>query len=101
MKSSYYVTLNLKTLDGFETFGRVEVGNEIKEAKEIFNLLKGDDDLPEIQGLSMDLIEEFKGVPLTLKMLNCTLDELADNSKIICKEIFKRSNFQRGAADEI
>jgi hypothetical protein len=96
MKSAYFVTLNIKTLDGFETFGRFEIGNEIKEAKEIFNLLKGDDHLPKLPGLSMDLNEEFKGVSLTIKILDCTLDELADNVKIISREIFKRSNFKRG-----
>ena len=94
MDTTYYITLNLNTTGGFETFGRFFLEGNKKAAKDMFSLLNGSDALSETTLLHMDLIEEFEGIPLTLKIIYCTLEELASNTKLITREVFKRTHLE-------
>ena len=42
----------------------------------------------------MELEETVNGLPVNLQMLGCTLEELANNTKIIVKETFKYLNLK-------
>jgi len=90
MRVSFYISLNLITPEGFESFGKFLLGGDKHEATEIFKLLKGDELVSEKSVLTMDLTGDYGGIPITLEMIHCSLDELAYNTTIISREIFKR-----------
>ena len=89
MKVLYYISLNFISSAGLETFGKFNLGTDSKIATEIFAKLKGDEHVSETTKLTMDLTEETGGIPLTIALIHCTLDELAVNTKIVTKELFK------------
>jgi hypothetical protein len=90
----FYVVLNLKTTNGFESFGKFFVGNNRKFAADLFRKLKGSKDVDENSVLHLDLMETKNGLPLNIHMISCSLDELAENCKIITKETFKLFNLE-------
>jgi len=45
--------------------------------------------------LSLELMETRNGLPLNVQMLSCCLDDLAENTKIITREIFKLHNLEQ------
>jgi hypothetical protein len=89
MRTTFYVSLNIKTPEGFETFGTFDLGNNREKATEIFAQLKGDDDITEKSILHIDFTEMAEGIPLPLQILHCTLEDIADNARIITRETFK------------
>jgi hypothetical protein len=42
----------------------------------------------------MDLIETVEGLPVNIKVINCRLDELTANCRIISKQVFKLLNLE-------
>jgi hypothetical protein len=94
METTFYISLNLLTPDGLESFGKFYLGNDKKEAADIFKLLKGDDSVSEKTILNMDLTEDYDGIPITLEMIHCSLEELACNTKIVSREIFKKTHLK-------
>jgi hypothetical protein len=94
MESQFYVLLSLKTPAGFITYGQYELGNEQEAAYDLFDQLKGDDQIPEYSLLHIDLMEMKNGLPVKIKTISCTLDELSLNSKIIAKTVFRLNNLK-------
>ncbi|PUZ26747.1 hypothetical protein GA0116948_102288 [Chitinophaga costaii] len=94
MKSTFYITLNMKTADNFETYGRFCIGNDQKAADNIFATLKGSEVIGEKDILHLELMEIKEGLPVNIRMINCTLEELSENCRIITKEIFKLLNLE-------
>lgn len=94
-ENTFYVVLSIKTGDGFESFGKFNLGNKRKAAAEIFSLLKGTSRVDEKTMLTIDLVETKNDLPLNLHIMGCTLEELAHNCKIIAKETFKIVNLKR------
>jgi len=92
--TTFYAVLSIKTPEGFENFGRFNLGNSRKAATAIFQQLKGNPDVNYKTMLAVELIETVNGLPVNLHMLDCTLDELAHNCKIITKETFKLHNLK-------
>ena len=92
--TTFYAVLSIKTPEGFENFGRFNLGNSRKTATAIFQQLKGSPDVNYKTMLAVELIETENGLPVNLHMLDCTLDELAYNCKIITKETFKLHNLK-------
>lgn len=91
MKKRYHISLNIKTPDGgFEAYGRYELGSDKSFARKLFKQLKGDDEVSEKSILHMDLTEDERGIPFIQDARHCTLDELADNTRRITCEVFKR-----------
>jgi len=89
METSFYIAFNMKTPDGFESFARFNIGNREKPARNLFEKLKGTADNVEDCILQMDLMETKNKLPLNIKVLGCTLEEMAENCKEITKEAFK------------
>ena len=54
----------------------------------VFSKLKGSWDVNEQHPLQMDFIEKRNSLPVNLKMISCNLEEIAENCKIITKELF-------------
>ena len=93
MTTQFYIVLNVKTSKGFESFGRFFIGNNRERAYDVFLQMKGTE-VDEENVLYLDFIETVDGLPLNLKMITCTLSQLAENCKIITKEIFKLLNLE-------
>ena len=90
---TFYILISVRTREGFESFGKYNLGNNRKTATAIFRQLKGSPDLDQTM-LTMELEETVNGLPVNLQILACTLEELAYNTKIIVKETFKFLNLK-------
>lgn len=94
MKTNFYIILSLKTLTGFERYGQYDFGHDREAAYLLFETLKGDPNLDEHSLLHIDLMETVNELPVKIKTICCTLDELACNSKLIAREIFRQKNLK-------
>jgi hypothetical protein len=95
METAFYISLNIKTPSGFETYGTFNLGNDREKAKAIFSQLRGNEDVSEKTILHIDFTEMQDGIPLPVKILHCTLDDIAANTKIITRDVFKNLNLER------
>jgi hypothetical protein len=94
MKPTFYITLNIKTVNGFECYGRFSLGNDRDFAYALFQQLKGNDEVDEGSVLHMDFMETRNGLPVNLTVKSCTLQQLADNCRTITRETFKLFNLE-------
>jgi len=92
METFYKISLNIKTPTGFESYINFELGSDREKADAIVEQLKGTDDITENTVIYMDFTEVEDGIPLPVKMLHCTLDDIAYNVRIITRDIFKNLN---------
>ena len=92
METKFYINFNIKTVVGYQLFARYFLGNDGNVANEILNQLKGNKDVSEEQILHLDFVETVDELPVNIKLIGCNLTELAENSKIITREIFKGLN---------
>jgi hypothetical protein len=93
-QASFYIVLNLRTPGGYECFGKFIVGNNRNVAMAIFNKLKGQKNVNEKSILQLDLMESMNGLPVNMQMMTCSLEDLAENCKIITKETFRHYNME-------
>jgi hypothetical protein len=93
--SIFYITLNLRTANGYESFGKFFIGNNREIASIIFRKLQGQSDVNEKTVLSLELMETKNGLPQNVQMLSCCLNDLAENIKIITREVFKLHNLEQ------
>lgn len=84
----------MKTPAGPESFARFFIGNNRATAYALFQSLKGTTDVDERNVLYLDFMETRDGLPLNLKLITCTLEQLAENCKLITKEVFKMNNLE-------
>jgi hypothetical protein len=89
METNFQISLHIKTPDGFETYGNFDLGSDREQATAIVEQFKGTEDLSESSILYMDFTEVRNGIPLPVKILHCTLDEITYNIRIITRDIFK------------
>jgi hypothetical protein len=94
MAKEYRITLHARTASGFDTFGEFFIGNDRQAAKELFNTLKGSPDNMEKGLLLIELREINRNLPLDIQMIHCTLDQLAENCRLITKNQFKTLNLK-------
>lgn len=92
MDAKYYIRLSIKTPFGHESFAQFFIGNNRDTAYALFQSLKGTTDVDEKNVLYFDFMETRDGLPLNLKLITCTLEQLAENCKRITKEVFKMNN---------
>jgi hypothetical protein len=89
MGTFFHISLHIKTPTGFETYGNFDLGSDKEKATAIVEQLKGTDNISENSILYMDFTEVKNDIPLPVKMLHCTLDDIAYNTRIITREVFK------------
>ena len=94
MDTKFYILLNMKTFTGPESFAQFFIGNNKAAAQAIFRKLKGTSDVDERNVLYLEFMETADGLPVNLDMISCTLEQLAENCKLITKEIFKINNLE-------
>lgn len=92
METQFYIVLTLKTHKGPESFAKFFIGNKRDKAFAIFNKLKGIKDISDKDILYIDFMETKENLPVNLDMITCTLEQLAENCRIITKELFKLEN---------
>ena len=93
-QTTFYIVLNLKTSQGYECIGKFFVGDKESSANHVFKQLKGNTKVTEKSILQLDLMESKNGLPVNLKMISCTLEELAENCRIITRELFRLINME-------
>ena len=89
MATQHYIELALKTADGMEGIARFFVGDNRRKAYSIFQKLQGITDIDEKDLIYIDFIEIKEGLPSSIDIITCTLDQLGENCKTITKELFK------------
>ncbi len=94
METQFYITLTLKTVNGLETFAKFFVGDNRQRAYAIFEKLEGMHEVSETNVLYIDFMETKMGLPVNLDVITCTLNQLANNCRIITKELFKSENLE-------
>lgn len=92
MKSEYRIYIHAKTAAGFETIGKFYVGTNEDRALRLFRSLKGSPEDPRNALLIMELCSVWRGLPLDIQMIHCTLDEVEENCRIITKQAFNSFN---------
>ena len=92
IQNNFYVLLNIRTPEGFESFGKFNLGNNRNMSMDIYEQFKGTAAVDDKMLLTIELMETVNELPLNLNILGCTLDELAYNCRIITKETFKLHN---------
>ncbi|MDI3321437.1 hypothetical protein [Pinibacter soli] len=96
MRTGFYIIINIKTCEGIEPFGTLEIGKDRVFARRLFGLLKGRPVNSDEGVIHLDLMETKDGLPMNLEVLYCTLAELGENMQIITKEVFKCQALQNG-----
>lgn len=89
METKYYIDLHIKTPTGFETYGTFHLGYNREKATAIFSQLKGTDEVSKTSILHMDFTEMTDGIPLPIRILHCTIEDIAFNTRIITRDVFK------------
>ena len=92
--SEFHIVLNIKSGKDFQTFGKFFLGNHRKFAESVFKKLKGNKKVSHASVLYIELMETNNELPVNIQVLSCTLDELAENCKMITKETFKQCNLE-------
>jgi len=91
-ENCFYVILSIRTSNGFENFGKFDLSCSRKVAEQIFGQFKGTAKVDEQTPLTIELMETVNELPSNLNVLSCTLEDLAHNTKLIAREIFKIRN---------
>ena len=94
METQFYILLSLRTARGFEDYGQYFFGNDQAAAYGLFAQLKGDAARNDACALHIDLMETVNELPVKIKTICCTLEELGENSKLIAREIFRLKNLE-------
>lgn len=94
METQFYILLSLKTTQGFVDYGQYFFGNDREAAHNLFRQLKGDPDMVDSCPLHIDLMETVEELPVKIKSICCTLEELGVNCKLIAREIFRLKNLE-------
>lgn len=94
MDTQFYILLSLKTPQGFVDYGQYFFGNDREAAYWLFEQLKGQEAMKESCLLHIDLMETVDALPVKIKTICCTLDELGANCKLIAREIFRLKNLE-------
>lgn len=89
METQFYILLSLKTNRGFVNYGQYFFGNDRQAAYTLFDQMEGKDQITDGGLLHIDLMETVNELPVKIKTICCTLDELGINCKLIAREIFR------------
>jgi hypothetical protein len=94
MATEYRIAVHARTTSGFDTIGEFFIGTDRQEANQLFKCLKGSPDNLEDGVLLMDLHEINRGLMFDIHMIQCSLDQVADNCRLITKHQFKALNLK-------
>lgn len=88
----FQFVISIKTPKGYVETGRFFIGNGIKQAIAILEHLEGKSNGSHAPILKLDLIKYGGDKDTILETLDCTLEQVSENVKIITRELFKLTN---------
>ena len=94
MEIRYELSLKMRTLKGIEEYGCFSIGEDAEFAKNLYALLGGNSELTPDLLITIDLVKWENAVPHPIGILHCNCEQLAENVKIITKELFKQINLE-------
>jgi len=80
----------MKTSNGLETYGCFKLGTDEAFASGLYASLQGDRDVFPDSVITIDLVKRENGLLFPLALRHCNYHQLAENVKIITRELFKR-----------
>lgn len=90
MNTSYEIVVKIRTPIGLIDVGSYLLGKDLEFALSAFDNLKGESNDNHDAIIRLFLIEKNeKASPKQLKSIGCILDEFAENSKFIARDVFK------------
>lgn len=89
METQFYILLSLKTAKGFVHYGQYFFGDDRETAYHLFDQMRGSTILTDTAKLHIDLMETVNELPVKIKTVCCTLEELGANCKLIAREVFR------------
>lgn len=92
--TKFYLGINIKCPDGFESIGKFYLGKKREYANAIFGQLQGSRHVDEHSMLTIELVEMVQNLPFNLRPISCSLDEMTANYRMITKELFKGRNLE-------
>lgn len=92
MKTQFYILLSLKTNKGYVNYGQYFFGNDREAAYGLFDQMKGKILVTDTAMLHIDLMETVNELPVKIKTICCSLEELGTNCKLIAREMFRLMN---------
>lgn len=92
MKTQFYILLSLRTPKGFVDYGQFNLGDELAAAYSLFETLKGTGEFS--APLHIDLMETVDELPVKIKTICCSLEQLSTNCRLIAKEMFRLKNLE-------
>ena len=91
MGCEYIVVISFKAPHGLSDIGTFQLGEDVDFAFDTFNNFKGDADVSGNPIILTELIKrEGNLLPIPLKSISCTLEQCADNCKVLVRDLFKR-----------
>lgn len=92
MENILYISLNITTVSGIDSYATFYLGEDKEKAAAIFSQLKGSSNLSNQTVLTMDFTVMRNGISFPITMLDCTFWDVVYNTKIITRELFKNLN---------
>lgn len=80
----------MKTLNGLETYGCFDLGTNEEFARSLYTSLHGSKDISPDSVITIDLVKRENGLLFPLAIRHCNYHQLAEDVKIITRELFKR-----------
>ena len=75
-------------------YGQYSFGNDRGAAYGLFRQLTGNQNMVDTCLLHIDLMETINELPVRIKTICCTLEEIGANCKLIAREIFRLKNLE-------
>ncbi len=92
--SNYYIELQMFCHGRYITIANFDKNSCEKIIHELFDELRGEPEASDRRRLRINLLLNDTAIPKTqLRSIHCTLDELAENTKMIIKKTFRSINF--------
>jgi len=95
-RSNYYsIEVHIPCRDGYIVLATFDLGTCPKIVNELFNELLGSSERSPNRLLRIDLsLNEENDLKIPVRSIHCTLDELADNTRVIIKKAFRALNLE-------
>jgi hypothetical protein len=94
MKREFIIQMSVRTSSGFAAYAEYAAGADPEAADELFNKLKGRRVPDDSTTLYIDLMEKISDVPVSARMIGCTLDELTENCKFLALHAFRLNSLK-------
>ncbi len=98
MRTTFFIELNMKTPTGFECIGSFDIGDNRQFAIRLFSQLAGHPTPDDASVLHLDLVEKYRGLPLGLEVISCSMEDLCANVRTITRELFKQRSLDEAKA---